>query len=230
MAGHSHWAQVKHKKAVVDVKRGQLISKLLRAITIAARDGSDPETNYKLRSAIERAKSFQVPLENIERAIKKVETESQNLEEVIFEAYLGEIQILIKGITDNKNRTLGDIKSVLNKYEAKLAEPGAVRWNFQEKIKVVIDKSEEEKILEFLDLFEDFQEKENEIILIASSEKNDQIKKIFQDEQINVKEYSYELKPLVVLENLDKNLKEKLDKLIEDLLNLDDIEEVYTNT
>jgi transcriptional/translational regulatory protein YebC/TACO1 len=71
MAGHSHWAQVKHKKALVDAKRGQIISKLIRAITIAAREGNNPETNYKLRSAIERAKEFQVPLENIERAIKK---------------------------------------------------------------------------------------------------------------------------------------------------------------
>lgn len=230
MSGHSHWAQVKHKKAVVDVKRGQLMSKLLRVITIAAREGSNPETNYKLRAAIERAKSFQVPLENIERAIKKVETESQNLEEVIFEAYLDEVQILIKGITDNKNRTLGELKSVLNKYDAKLAEPGAVKWNFQEKIKIIVDKNKEENIFKFLDLFEDIQENNNEIILIANPEKIDQIKKMLQNEQINVREYLYELKPMTMMENLSENLKEKLDKLIEDLLDLDDIEEVYTNT
>ncbi len=230
MAGHSHWAQIKHKKAVVDVKKGQLISKLLRAITIAAREGSDPETNYKLRSAIERAKSFQVPLENIERAIKKVETGDQNLEEVLFEAYLDEVQILIKGITDNKNRTLGEVRSILNKHNAKLAVPGSVRWNFEEKVKVVLSKKDEDKILECLDIIDDLKEENGDILLITSQENFSKLKNILENLGVEIKEFSYELKPLNIIRDLDKNTENRLNKLIEDLLNLDDIEEVYTNT
>lgn len=230
MAGHSHWAQVKHKKAVVDVKKGQLISKLLRAITIAAREGSDPETNYKLRSAIERAKSFQVPLENIERAIKKVEAGDQSLEEVLFEAYLDEVQILIKGITDNKNRTLGEVRSILNKHNAKLAVPGSVRWNFEEKVKAVLNKKDEDKILECLDIIDDLKEENGDILLITSQENFSKLKNILENLGVEIKEFSYELKPLNIIRDLDQNTENRLNKLIEDLLNLDDIEEVYTNT
>jgi YebC/PmpR family DNA-binding regulatory protein len=168
MAGHSHWAQVKHKKAALDAKRGQIVSKLIRAITIAAREGNNPETNYKLRSAIERAKEFQVPLENIERAIRKGESREDNLEEIIFEAYLGDVQILIKAITENKNRTLGDLRHLLNRFNGRLAEPGSVIWNFQEKGVIVVSKNDEAKVLEFAELIEDYEEKNGDILLITS--------------------------------------------------------------
>ncbi len=233
MAGHSHWAQVKHKKAIVDAKKGQIFSKLLRAITIAAKEGSNPETNYKLRSAIERAKSLQVPLENIERAIRKAESKEEIVEEVVFEAYLDEIQILIKGITDNKNRTLGEVRSVLNKYNAKLAEPGSVRWNFREKVKILlnkINKKDEEKVLELVDLFDDIKEINGDILLITDYEKFGKLKDNLEKFNIEIKEYSFELEPINTIENLDNNLQNKLKELIDELLDLDDIEEVYTNT
>lgn len=230
MAGHSHWAQVKHKKALIDAKKGQLISKLIRQITIAAREGNNPETNYKLRSAIERAKEFQVPLENIERAIKKGETRDDNLEEIIFEAYLNEVQILIKAITDNKNRTLGDIRHLLNRYNGRLAEPGSVIWNFQEKGVVVIDKIYANQILELVDFYEDIFEKNGDILLITDLGKFNSLKKILEDKKISIKDSRIEFRPINILENFNETLKNKLDQLIEDLLNLDDVEEVFTNT
>jgi YebC/PmpR family DNA-binding regulatory protein len=229
MAGHSHWAQVKHKKVIIDAKRGQLISKLLRAITIAAREGPEPEKNYKLRSAIERAKSFQVPLENIQRAIKKVESSEEKLEEIIFEAYLDEIQILIKGITENKNRTLGEVRATLNKHNAKLAQPGAVKWNFQEKVKVILDKKDEERLLEFIDLVEELKEENEDILLITNPENFSDLKERLESAGINIKEYSFELIPINTVKNISQDLKERLNRLIDDLLALDDIEEVYTN-
>jgi len=230
MAGHSHWAQVKHKKALIDAKKGQLISKLIRQITIAAREGNNPETNYKLRSAIERAKEFQVPLENIERAIKKGETRDDNLEEIIFEAYLNEVQILIKAITDNKNRTLGDIRHLLNRYNGRLAEPGSVIWNFQEKGVVVIDKIYANQILELVDFYEDIFEKNGDILLITDLGKFNSLKKILEEKKISIKDSRIEFRPINILENFNETLKNKLDQLIEDLLNLDDVEEVFTNT
>jgi YebC/PmpR family DNA-binding regulatory protein len=230
MAGHSHWAQIKHKKAVADAKRGQLFSKLIRAITIAAREGNDPETNYKLRSAIERAKEFQVPLENIERAIKKGSAKEDNLEEIIFEAYLNEVQILIKAITENKNRTLGDIRHLLNKYNGRLAEPGSVIWNFKEKGIIVVSKEYESQVLELADFYEDIQEKNGDILLIIDLANLNQLKSKLEENKIQIKESEIEFRPINTLENIDDNLKTKLNQLIEELLNLDDVEEVFTNT
>jgi len=229
MAGHSHWAQVKHKKAVVDAKRGQIVSKLIRIITIAAREGNNPETNYKLRSAIERAKEFQVPLENIERAIKKGEAREDNLEEIIFEAYLEDVQILIKAITDNKNRTLGDLRHLLNRFNGRLAEPGSVIWNFKEKGVIVISKTNEAKVLEFADLIEDYQEKNGDILLITNPNSLNELKNKLESSKIEIKDSYLDFRPLNILENINDNLRIKIKQLIEELLNLDDVEEVFTN-
>jgi YebC/PmpR family DNA-binding regulatory protein len=229
MAGHSHWAQVKHKKAVIDAKRGQVISKLIRAITIAAREGNNPETNYKLRSAIERAKEFQVPLENIERAIKKGESREDNLEEIIFEAYLEDVQILIKAITDNKNRTLGDLRHLLNRFNGRLAEPGSVIWNFREKGVIVVSKNDETKVLEFADLIEDYEEKNVDILLTTNPSFLNELKNKLESSKIEIKDSYLDFMPLNILENIDDNLKMKVKQLVEELLNLDDVEEVFTN-
>jgi YebC/PmpR family DNA-binding regulatory protein len=229
MAGHSHWSQIKHKKAALDAKRGQIISKLIRAITIAAREGNNPETNYKLRSAIERAKEFQVPLENIERAIKKGEKKEDNLEEIIFEAYLEDVQILIKTITDNKNRTLGDLRHLLNRFNGRLAEPGSVIWNFKEKGVIVVSKNDEAKVLEFADLIEDYEEKNGDILLITNPSFLNELKNKLESSKIEIKDSYLEFRPLNILENIDDNLKMKVKQLAEELLNLDDVEEVFTN-
>jgi YebC/PmpR family DNA-binding regulatory protein len=230
MAGHSHWAQVKHKKAVVDAKRGQMISKLIRAITIAAREGANPDTNFKLRSAIDRAKEFQVPLENIERAIKKSEAREDALEEVIFEAYLNDVQILIKTITDNKNRALGEIKHLLNRFGGRLAEPGSVIWNFKERAVFVIDKKDEEKIFEIMSILEDFYEKDGNILLITNLSNFNTVKNHLEKLGISIKESLIEFSPINSIENLDEVSKKKLEQLTEALLDLDDVEEVFTNT
>jgi len=135
MAGHSRWAQVKYKKALSDAKRGQLFSKLVREITVAARlGGHDPEVNPRLRAAMERAKSLGFPKENIERALERAsgKSETESLQEFLYEVvWPGGVYILIEGITDNKNRTLAEIKQVLTKHGAKLAAPGSLLWNFE---------------------------------------------------------------------------------------------------
>jgi len=134
MAGHSHWKQIQHKKGTADIKRGQVFSKLLSAISIAARGNPNPDFNPRLRSAIEKAKENQTPLENIERAIKKA-TESKGLEEVVIEAYGPEkAALIIEGITDNKNRTINEIKALLNENGAKMAEQGSVLWSFDKTV------------------------------------------------------------------------------------------------
>ncbi len=143
MSGHSHFSSIKHKKEITDKKRGKIFSKMAKLITVAAKEGgSDPAANSKLRMVIEQAKKINMPKENIERAIKKGsgELESAKLEEVVFEAYgSGKIAIIIEGITDNKNRTLGEIKQILSQNEGKLAGGGSVKWLFERKGAIIID-------------------------------------------------------------------------------------------
>jgi YebC/PmpR family DNA-binding regulatory protein len=162
MAGHSHWKTVKYKKSISDQKRGRLFSKLLNAVSIAARQESNPEFNPRLRTAVEKAKENKVPQENIERAIKRA-SEDKNLEELIIEAYGPEgTAILIEAITDNKNRTIAEVKKFLSDNSAKFAEAGSVRWAFEqirteagliwrEKFKQQISSEAQEKLQKLID-------------------------------------------------------------------------------
>ncbi len=131
MAGHSHAANVKHKKEANDKKRGKIFSKLIKAISIAARDEANPQFNPRLRTAVEAAVEQQVPKENIERAIKKASEPGEELEELTMEAYGPEgSALIITAITDNKNRTVSEVKLILKKQDAKWADPGSVLWAF----------------------------------------------------------------------------------------------------
>jgi len=131
MSGHSHWAGIKHKKGAKDAKRGVLFSKLLAAVSIAAKPEPNPQFNPRLRTAIDTAREANVPNDNIERAIKKAAEKNASLEELLMEAYgPGGAPLLIEAITDSRNRTISEVKSILGDLGAKWAEPGSVRWAF----------------------------------------------------------------------------------------------------
>jgi len=131
MSGHSKWAQIKHKKGVADVKRGVLFSKILKAISIAAKPESNPDFNPRLRSAVEKAKENNVPAENIQRAISKA-SEEKDLQEIVIEAYGPEgVGLIIEGVTDNSNRTISEIRHLLDENGAKMANQGSVQWSFE---------------------------------------------------------------------------------------------------
>jgi len=134
MSGHSKWSQIKHQKATTDAKKGKAFSKLSRLITMAAKKGGDPQSNFELRYAVNEARAVNMPSDGIERAIKKGtgELQGERLEEVRYEAFgPGGVAILIEGITDNKNRTSNEIKHLLSLNEAKLATPGSALWAFE---------------------------------------------------------------------------------------------------
>ncbi len=172
MSGHSKWSNIKHQKGIADAKRGKLFSKISRLISVAAKEkGTDPESNPKLRTAIEKAKEANMPKDNIERAIKKGtgQLEGSQIEEVAYEAYgPAGVALIIQTITDNKNRTLSEIKSVLNKHGAKMAEAGSVRYMFRRQgeewianYEIEVDpksKSQLERLFEALDENDDVQE------------------------------------------------------------------------
>ena len=159
MAGHSHWKQIKLKKAASDQKRGKLFSKLLNAITIAAKTEPNPDFNPRLRTAILKAKEYQVPQENIMKAILKSKESNSQLEEIILECYgPGGVALLIEAITDKSSRTINEIKNILKEYDAKLSELGSVRWAFekkendwQPKFTQKIEETQKEKLLKLIE-------------------------------------------------------------------------------
>lgn len=131
MSGHNKWSQIKNQKAATDKKRGLVFSKLLKAISIAAKTEPNPQFNPRLRSAIEIAKNANVPNDNIQRAVSKA-SEEKPLEDIVVEAYGPEgVSIIIEGITDNTNRTISEIKHLLSANNAKFANPGSVLWGFE---------------------------------------------------------------------------------------------------
>ncbi|OGY60957.1 MAG: hypothetical protein A3F99_00900 [Candidatus Colwellbacteria bacterium RIFCSPLOWO2_12_FULL_43_11] len=166
MSGHSKWSQIKHKKGVTDKKRGQVFGKILRAIRIAAKDESNPEFNPRLRTVIEKAKEAQVPQENIERALKQ--TENKDLEEIIIEAYgPAGSAIIIEAITDNRNRTINEIKAILSNEGAKFADPGSVKWAFdlpkpgelwQPKFKQALNEEDKTKLYALVQVLEEYED------------------------------------------------------------------------
>ena len=132
MSGHNKWSQIKHQKEIADKKRGENFSKILNTISIAARADPDPQFNPQLRSAIQKAKETNVPNENIERAIKKISEPGESLDELIMEAYgPAGSAIVIEAITDNRNRTVAEIKKIISDCKGKWAEPGSVTWAFK---------------------------------------------------------------------------------------------------
>ena len=172
MSGHSHWAGIKHKKAINDARRGKLFSKLGKAISVATREkGGDPAMNLGLRAAIDAAGEANMPKDNIERAIKRGTGElgGATLEEIILEAYTAEgVALIIEAITDNKNRTFSEIKKILSDRGAKLAGEGSARWMFEKtrdgwapKTAMEIDDEQKvtiEKLFEALDENDDVQD------------------------------------------------------------------------
>lgn len=155
MSGHSKWHTIKHKKGALDAKRGKLFTRIAKEIEIAARNGGDPDANARLRTAILAGRGVSMPNDNIQRAIKRGTGEIQGavLEEVMYEGYgPGGAALLVACVTDNRNRTVSDVRNILGKYNGNMAEPGAVAWMFKRKSTIVIEKEKasEDKLTELL--------------------------------------------------------------------------------
>jgi YebC/PmpR family DNA-binding regulatory protein len=146
MSGHSKWAQIKHKKATTDARRGQLFTKLARAITVAAREGGgDPEANFTLAAAVQKARDYSMPKDNIQRAIDRgtgAGGADDAIERVVYEGYgPGGVAMLVETLTDNRNRTSADIRHAFEKHGGSLGEPGSVAWVFEKRGVVLVDAS-----------------------------------------------------------------------------------------
>jgi len=229
MSGHSHWATIKHKKGAADARRGKLFSKLSKAITVAAKNGGDPEMNPSLRVAIDQAKKANMPSDNIERAVKRGtgEIQGEALEEFIFEAYGPEKSaLIITGITDNKNRALNEIKTILNQHNAKMADEGSVKWQFDNKGIITVKTEDKEKTeLRAIDAgAEDIHEQEDSLLEIYT--RPEDLNKV--KEKLNLETESTVL-GWVAKEEIEVKNKKSIEKLFEALDDNDDVQEIYTN-
>ena len=236
MSGHSKWASIRHKKGAVDAKRGKIFSRLIKEITVAARlGGGDPEGNPRLRVAIQAAKAQNMPKDNIARAIKKGSGElaGTSYEEYNYEAYgPGGVALMMNCLTDNKNRTIADIKHIFERHGGNLGEPGCVSWIFEKKGLVVFEKNsvDEEKLLDLaLEAgAEDIKESETQFEVLTDPADFESIKKAFDDEGLSysLAEISMIPQNTVKLEGGDA---ERVLSLLEALEENDDISHVYAN-
>ncbi|MCB1191218.1 MAG: YebC/PmpR family DNA-binding transcriptional regulator [Leptospiraceae bacterium] len=237
MSGHSKWATIKRKKEAVDSKRGAAFTKVVKEISVATRTGgSDVESNARLRLAILRAKTINMPKDNIERAIKKGAGElgGANYEECIYECYApGGVAIMVEALTDKKSRTTPDIKNILTKYNGSLANPGSVTRLFERK-GIITLKSEQISEDELIELVlnvgaEDVSNDEDVFTVTTMPEDYEAVQEAITSKGLSTEESQIKYVPSINVEVNDKSTAEKIIKLIDALDSYDDVQSVYSN-
>ncbi|MBB5347622.1 YebC/PmpR family DNA-binding transcriptional regulator [Desulfoprunum benzoelyticum] len=237
MSGHSKWSTIKRKKGAIDAKRGQIFTRLIKEITVAARSGGgDPEGNARLRAAINTAKAENMPKENIARAIKKGtgEIAGEVYEEILYEGYgPGGVAVLVDCMTDNRNRTVADIRHYFAKSGGNLGEFGCVSWMFEKKGLIQVDKSliAEEKLMEMaLEAgAEDVVEEETEYQVLTAPEDFDAVRTALEEAGLTFLEASITRIPKNMVEVTDEKNARSLMKLLENLEDHDDVQNVNAN-
>jgi YebC/PmpR family DNA-binding regulatory protein len=236
MSGHSKWSTIKRKKAANDAKRGKMFTRLAREITIAAREGGDPETNFALRLAVDRARQANMPKDNIERAVKRGTGELKDdvtIEEILYEAYAPNgVALLLEVATDNRNRSLSEIKHALSRGGGNMAEPGAVSWQFEQKGYITIEAEGadyEEIFLVAADAgADDVIDGADLIEVFTPREGLQAVQEAFKEAGVEVEEARLEWVPKNDVD-LASDDAMKVMGLIEQLEDLDDMQTVYSN-
>jgi len=234
MAGHSKWANIQHRKKAQDNKRGKVFTKIIREITVATKlGGADVSSNSRLRLAISKANSANVPKDTLERAIKKASgQDNQNFEEITYEGYgPNGIAIVINCLTDNKNRTVSEVRNVLTKHGGSLGTSGSVSHLFKKMgFMKVIDLSED-TLFEHIDNINliDYENDSNNCIIFTEPSELFSIKKYFEDNKINVIDEEIIMEPTTTISVEGDNL-DKATNLLNKLEDLDDVQNVYMNT
>ncbi len=237
MSGHSKWSTIKRKKGAADAKRGKIFTRLIKEITVAARmGGGDPEGNPRLRYAIATAKSENMPKDNIERAIKKGtgELEGAVYEEISYEGYgPGGVAVLVDCMTDNKNRTVADIRHAFSKSGGNLGESGCVSWMFEKKGSILVDKEtiEEEELMEkALEAgAEDVVEEDNVYQVVTTPDDFEAVREALEKDGVNFIETSVSMIPQNVVDITEEKPARQVLRLLESLEEHDDVQSVSSN-
>lgn len=234
MSGHSKWHSIKHKKGMADARRGQEFTKLANAIAVAAKEGADPETNFKLRLAIDKAKSVNMPNANIEKSILRGsgQLKGEQIEEVMYEGYGPEgVAIIIQCATDNKNRTLTDVRTALTKNGGRLAEGGSVLFQFQQKGVISLTAEDPEAAaLSAIDAgAEDVEQDGNSLTIYTSAKELNQVRQNIESSNLKVESAELAFVPNQTVEIRDEQTGQKILKLMDMLEELDDVSATYSN-
>src|SRR6266540_3743060 len=238
MSGHSKWAQIKRKKSATDEKRGRMYSKLLRAIEVAAREGGgNVEGNMTLASAVQKARDYSVPVDNIERAIKRgagAGADAARYEEVVYEGYApGGVAMLVEAMTDNRNRTGQEIRHTFTRLAGNLGDPGSVAWMFHRKGLITVDKAsapDEDRLLELiLDAgAEDLRDSGEQWELVTPPEALVSVRKSLENEGIGVVSAELTMLPQTGIP-IGRDKAESVLRLVEGLEDLEDVQSVHSN-
>ena len=237
MSGHSKWHSIKHKKGAIDAKRGKLFTKLIREITVAAREGGgSSDSNARLRLAVQKGKESNMPADNIERAIKKGTGElgGVSYETVSFEGYApGGVAVIIEGLTDNKNRTTSEVRSVFTKRGGNLAGPGSVAFQFERKGVFMVkreDANEDELMTLAIDAgADDFSSDEDFYEITCKVQDFDKIRSVLAAKKVKIESSELSMVPKNTIKIEEEDTAKKILTLVEELEDNDDIQNVYAN-
>ena len=234
MAGHSKWANIKHRKARQDASRGKVWTKVIREITVAAKDGPDPNDNPRLRLALEKANAANMPKDTIKRAIEKGSGtgETGELEEIVFEGYgPGGVAILVETMTDNRNRTVSDVRHAFSKYGGNLGTDGSVSYLFKKLGIIHLSKNlSEENLMEVVieSGAEDFSEEDDFYEVTTEANVFNNVLDVFKEKKIEYIDAQLTLRAETLVP-LDNDMSEKVLNIMEFMDDLDDVQEVHTN-
>lgn len=235
MSGHSKWATIKHKKAALDAKRGKAFTRLIKEITIAARNGGDPDANPRLRTAIAAAKAVSMPADNIKRAIMRGtgELEGGQIDEILFEGYgPGGAAVLVSVATDNRNRTVSEVRHVFSKNGGNLGEQGSVSWMFERKSQIIVDaaKATEDRLMDVvLDAgAEDIRDHGGAWEILSSPEAHEAVLHALEKAKIPTESAEIAMLPKNTIKLEGKNAQAML-KLYDALEEHEDVQNVYGN-
>jgi YebC/PmpR family DNA-binding regulatory protein len=238
VSGHSKWSSIKHKKGAADAKRGQLFSKLSRAIIVAAKEGGgDPAGNLALQNAIEKARSYSMPKDNIERAIAKgsgADAEAASFETVVYEGYGPEgVAVLVEALTDNRNRTASEVRHAFTKFGGNLGTTGAVAWQFERRGVVLVSASgtdEEELVTAAAEGGADDVELDGSSFVVTSTpESLSDVRRALQDGGFTVESVELAMIPKTTVAVSDESAARRIVKLVEGLEDTEDVQDVYAN-
>lgn len=238
MSGHSKWATIKRQKSLNDQKRGKTFTKLANAITIAVKQGGgigDPNSNFRLRLAIDAARASNMPKENIERAIKRAtEGKSGAFEEVIYEGFApGGVSVIIEAATDNSMRTTSEVKSVFNKAGASFGQPGSVSYQFKHIGRIIVKKGEKtfDEIFSLAadDGADDIEEVLDEVFIYTPLQSLTKIKDALSSAGLEIVEADLIRAPIIKVEVNEEDKLSKIENFVSTLEEMDDVQKVYTN-
>jgi YebC/PmpR family DNA-binding regulatory protein len=238
VSGHSKWSTIKHKKGAADAKRGKLFSKLSRAIMVAAKEGgADPATNLALQNAVEKARSYSMPKDNIERAIAKGAgegTDGASFETVVYEGYGPEgVAVIVEALTDNRNRTASEVRHMFSKHGGNLGATGAVAWQFERRGVVLVAADgvdEDELVLVAADAGAEDVERDGETFVVSSSpDELMAVRQALETGGFSLESVGLSMVPKTTVAIGDESTAKQVVRLVEGLEDNDDVQDVYAN-